>query len=263
MRRWLLLSLALAAPAGAETPGWRASSGFSYSSGDYGTDTRTSFLYVPFTGRRIFEYGHLDLTIPYVSLTSEQGVTVVGGRPRSTRLEGSRREGEAANRVTHSGLGDIVLRGTLGVLQEKDPFPSLDLTARLKAPTADEDKGLGTGEWDAGVGMEFSKFIQGPWSVFGNLGLTYTGDPDNQPLRNPWNFGLGASYEYRSDLSCSGSYEESLALVEGNSNPRDLIFGVVYLPMDKLQISGSLGFGLTSGSPDYTLGTMVSYRLPY
>src|SRR5574341_381379 len=60
-------------------PSWRVGGNAFFSSGKYGTDTRTNTLYVPLSLRRMFDNGDLTLVIPYVTVTSNCGVTVVSG----------------------------------------------------------------------------------------------------------------------------------------------------------------------------------------
>lgn len=69
----LLLGTVLGLSAGASTAAgeqdspvasWQAGPSVFYSTGTYGTSTRTTTLYVPFTMRRLFEKGDLSLVIP-------------------------------------------------------------------------------------------------------------------------------------------------------------------------------------------------------
>ena len=56
-------------------------------------------------------------------------------------------EGAAPSR-TETGLGDIVLSATYNAYYDRASTLGLDFTGKVKLPTADEDKGLGTGETD-------------------------------------------------------------------------------------------------------------------
>lgn len=75
-----------------------------------------------------------------------------------------------------SGVGD--LRVGLGGRLSGRPagLYRLDADLTIKAPTADEEKGLGTGEWDARIGLMGERRF---WTVtaFGAIGWTKFGDP--------------------------------------------------------------------------------------
>jgi hypothetical protein len=75
-----------------------------------------------------------------------------------------------------TGIGDLRLSGTRTLVGGGAELFHLDAGAQVKAPVADEDDGLGTGEWDfrAGVSGEY-RF----WSVsaFGGVGWNRLGDP--------------------------------------------------------------------------------------
>jgi hypothetical protein len=134
-------------------------------------------------------------------------------------------------------------------------------------PTADKGKGLGTGEFDESVGVEFWKTVRDPWAAIFDFGYTFIGDPSGEPLHDVWNFALGGGYSFRKNLLGTLTYEESRALVSGNDNPRDLVLGVSFLPKETVQLSGTLQFGLSDGSADVGLGANVSlkfadFRLP-
>jgi hypothetical protein len=110
-----LVSLAIAVPVtAADTPMWQAGAGFFISSGDYGTDSDITTTYLPFSFGRVFSHGKLDLVLPFISVTSEDSVTVVGGKvQRRQRVTGR------SERQTESGLGDMLLRGRWQALEEQ------------------------------------------------------------------------------------------------------------------------------------------------
>ena len=170
----------------------------SFSSGKYGTDTRTDIVYTPFTARRLFTDGDLTVVLPYTCIRGSGDVTVVDGTPvrtdlnRDTRGPGpagdGRSEGPTGGRgdragagpesthttdglpttqgsgalaqdVSTCGMGDIIVRGRYYVLDERGWRPTIVVRAHFKAPTASADAGLGTGRPDEGIGVELSRMI--------------------------------------------------------------------------------------------------------
>ena len=80
--RALLLTILVSLPhlASADNePRLRLSTGFDYSSGDYGSDETTKILYIPVTARYETDSAHFKLTVPYVSIETENCVVIGGG----------------------------------------------------------------------------------------------------------------------------------------------------------------------------------------
>ncbi len=236
---------------------WQVGVSPNYSSGNYGTNSRTNILYMPFSLRRIFEAGDLTLIVPYIRITSTGNVTLVGGVPNRT---GRLRSVRTPVRVTEKGLGDVILQGRYYILDERDVLPTVALTARVKAPTAAADKGLGTGEWDEGVGAEISKRFAGRWVGFFDLGYTVIGKPAGVTLRNQWNYDVGLGYNFTKALLGSVFYEEWRALVPGTVNPRDFLFSVTYKAAPTVRFNVALETGLSDGAPDYGVTAGLSVR---
>jgi len=65
---------------------------------------------------------------------------------------------------------------------------------KVKFPTADKDRGLGTGEFDETLGVDVSKRLID--ALFGFLTLSYTfiGDPPGADFRNSFGWSVGAAY---------------------------------------------------------------------
>ncbi len=236
---------------------WQTGVSATYTTGDYGTGTRTNILYVPFTLRRLFENADVSVTVPYIRITSDGNVTVVDGVPQRTgRLKAAR----TPARVTNDGLGDILLTGRYFILDERDFLPTIALVARIKAPTADADKGLGTGEWDEGIGAEVSKKFADRWVGYFDLGYTVIGEPAGVTLRNRWNYDLGLGYYFTKALLGSVYYEEWRAVVPGTVNPRDLLFSLFYKASDAVRLNLAMEAGLSKGAPDFGITGGVSFR---
>ena len=155
-------------------PQWRVSATVNYSSGSYGIDSRTNILYAPVTVRRMFLDGDVSLTIPIVSISGTGAVRLVGGTPTRTSSASASPVGALAGvsgsgkglgasplstPTTDSGLGDIILRGRYYLVEESGFVPLVAITGRVKLPTADADRGLGTGEFDEGAGLELTKLL--------------------------------------------------------------------------------------------------------
>lgn len=226
---------------------YQAGADFSIDSGDYGTGSNTTLTYIPFTFKRLWNRGDLSLTIPFESITTDGQVTVVNGKP--TPNQPATRTA-TTERVTHSGLGDMSLKGRYYVLDDQGSVPSVAATARIKFPTADKDKNLGTGEFDEGLGLELSKSFTEKILGMLDVGYTFIGNPPGQNYRNIWNFDFGPGYRFTHALTGSVYYEESRALVAGDSNPEDLLFWLDYKLTQAIRLGSGVTIGLSDGAPD-------------
>lgn len=166
---------------------WQLSFTPSYSHGNFGTNTTSEFIYAPFSIRRLFSKGDISLVIPSVTAITDGRTTVVGNTAfrvdddnsgsnsgsgggggsdddggcsgKGSNVSGKDRVCGTTTRtvgqkVTTTGIGDVILRGRYYLVEEQDYVPLIAVTARLKLPTANASQGLGTGELDHGYGVD-------------------------------------------------------------------------------------------------------------
>lgn len=244
----------IAAPAAGKAD-WKFSTSFNYDTGEYGTSDRITSVYIPFTLKRYFAGADMSVTVPYLRQSSVGQVTWVGGKP--VRVG----RGKAASATsTESGLGDIILRGTLELKRDGPKSFGLGLAGRLKLPTADETRGLGTGELDEGVGLEFSKEINPEWTLLADGYFTIIGDPEGVDFYNQVSLDIGFYKQLDKNLGLTVLYETQSAMVEGNTDPRSLSGSLSYSARNGFQFSGGLTLGLSSGSPDTGLSLGLSRK---
>lgn len=175
---------------------WRIGTSVNYTSGDYGTSSRTSLVSVPLNIRRLFADGDLTITIPYLHLHSSGSVTLVNGIPIqiSTNKTSRRRQNSPPALSTAEGLGDITAQGRYYLVDEKGWMPTVMLTAKLKTPTANPDLGLGTGEFDETVGIDLMKQLTTHLLGFLDGGYTFIGKQPGLNLLNQWFYDVGLGY---------------------------------------------------------------------
>ena len=160
------------------------------------------------------------------------------------------------------GFGDNILLGRYYVLDGavNSVVPTIAITGRIKFPTADEDRGLGTGKFDEGVGMELSKFLTESWLLFVDGSYTFIGDPEGVNFHDQWNYDVGMGYYLTPRVIGSFYYEEWGALLPGLPNPRDLLVTLSWKMTDTWRMTGSFQLGLSSGAPANGMSFGVSAR---
>ena len=249
---------------------WQAGVSVYRSSGDYGTGSTTTITSIPLSIRRLFQDGDVTLVVPFLSLRSNCGVTLLSGVPNQTggtcpTTMITTKSGKHVTRLrptttTESGIGDVILRGRYYVLDEHGLVPTVAVTAKIKFPTADRHRGLGTGEFDEGLGLQVSKKLIDAWISFVDLGYTNLGNPPGITLRNQWNYDLGVGYYFTKAVLGSVYYEEWTAVIRGLQNPRDLLVAMNYTATSAWRFNASIARGLSDGAPNWALTAGLNVR---
>lgn len=228
--------------------GW--STGLEYSSGTYGGTDDIEDLYIPLKGRVDFERLSFALTVPYLSVRAPQGTTVTdpGGEP----VPGT---GEM---ITENGLGDIIAGVTVyDVLYSGDLGIALDLTGKIKFGTADEAKGLGTGEQDYTIRADLYKFFD-QFTLLGSAGYKFRGDPADVDLENVLLGSIGGVYLPNEIVSAGLIYDyRESALVDGDAISELTAF-VSRQIEDRWAIQLYAFTGFSDSSPDWGAGIQFS-----
>ena len=242
--------------AGAGDKDWRISTSVNFETGKYGTSSRTDTLYMPVTVKKYFlNEGDISVTIPYISQTSGSEVVTIDG----TIFQIKRAPGPE---VTNSGVGDLVLKGSYYLFSENKKIPfDLNLTAKIKVPTADDTKGLGTGEFDTGAGLEFAKSLRSGFTGYLDIYYTAIGDPPGFDLEDRVSFDAGFSRLLAPGWTMSAFYEESTPLLKSNSNLRDFLVSFEFKADSRTRVFFGATVGLTDTSPDYGLSAGASFLL--
>ena len=250
---FVILALCLAAAQEAGAYDWKIGTSLNYDTGKYGTGTRTDSVYIPLTLTRYYTGGQVSLTVPWLRQSSSGAVTRVGGSP----VRASRDDTAAALGSSESGMGDVLLRGTYAIKEESLHSFDLSFAGSLKFPTANEKKGLGTGEIDQGAGLEFAKKMSRNWTLLIDGYYTIIGDPEGVDYDNQVALDIGFYRLLREDLSVTAYYQTRSALVSDNPDQREVNATLVRTLANDDQVSAGLLLGLSEGSPQ--VGVSVGF----
>lgn len=248
-----------------------AGTGFNYSSGDYGTTTTTKIRSVPFdlgyeTGAWTFK-----VSVPYVDISGPSNVIPGVGRVKNTNLRlrgdvvgvglgGPGTSGSQASQTsgTARGLGDVVASASYNLYNDAAAQFGVDLTGKIKFGTADQDKGLGTGENDYGAEVDvYKKFDR--VTAFGGVGYTKMGSSPNIQLKNVFNATAGASLKLDevSSVGLAFDYRERASDTGFPRREATAFYGYRYAKAWKTQLYVLKGF--SDGSPDWGAGASLAY----
>ena len=249
----------LPALAADDDPRWLFSSSVNYSVGDYGTNKDTTIVYVPFTfGVRPVDTLWISLTVPYIYQNS-QNVVVTGGGV-ATRKKATGKFAQPATATTESGLGDVLLKASYVLVDEKPFLPEIAPYVKIKFPTADKDRGLGTGEFDETVGVDLSKQLIGPLFGYVTVAYTFIGSPAGTDLHNSFGWSIGAAYSLIPSLSFFAFLDGATAISPGEADPLELRVGAEYRFTRALKLTGAVSRGLSDGAADWGLSAALTLR---
>jgi hypothetical protein len=221
--------------------------GLHHSSGDYGTGTTTRITTLAGTAR--YETGPwvYKATVPYIKVSGENAVIPGFGRVR----------GRTARTRSESGLGDIILSATYAAYYDRASTLGIDVTGKLKLGTADEAKGLGTGEHDVAFLVDAYRTFDRV-TGFGGIGYHILGDSPALPLDNAWSANLGASYKLDERDSAGAMLEGRQRVTPGGSPQRELT-GFFVRKLDRFWKGQAYALiGLADGSPDWGAGLSLA-----
>lgn len=254
------LILVAVPPAFAEDRAWlRVSSSVNYTVGDYGTDADTTIVYVPFTlAVSPLDRLWLGVTVPFL-YQSTQDVVVTGGGVASRRQQ----KGKLAKPATSSsqeGIGDVIGKASFVILREDVLLPEIEPFVKVKFPTADRDRGLGTGEFDETFGVELSKNLIGDLSGYLTLAYTFIGDPPGDDLHDSFGWSVGAAYGIVPAVSIFAFLDGATSVAPGQAGPLEVRVGGELRLTRVLKLTGAVVRGLTNGSPDWGVSAGVTLK---
>lgn len=268
----LILGSALAAAAGPARAGensTRLSVAYYLSSGAYGLNTNTDTEYIPISLDYYRGHWSFNLTVPYVRISGFGTVTMGPSGPIQVShtpgggmfgVYGATTTTTTLTKVTESGIGDVTAAVGYSFLPAAADGLLIEVNGRVKFPTADEKKGLGTGEFDYSAQVNLSKPF-GALTPFVTAGYTITGDSDRIDYNNVFYSSIGAAYSLTDAVSVKASYDYRQKATDDADNAEEASISLSWLMNDtwSATVSGSTGF--TNASPDWSGGLEVAMSL--
>ena len=238
-----------------------ADSGYSlgaeYSQGDYGSGETASAWYIPCGWRYGSDGFRASVTIPYLMVEGSAQVTFNGRRIAPSGMGGMGGGGGTGTTTrTISGLGDIMLSGSYLLLSEADARPWVAATAKVKLGTADEEKGLGTGENDYTLQLEAGKGM-----LYGYAGYRVLGDTSTVDYNDVSFVGAALNFPMGKATSLSVEYFTEQASVDGMDDVQEASLSLGGKMSEELDYSLYYVAGLSDSSADSVVGVKFSSRL--
>lgn len=169
----------------------------------------------------------------------------------------------ATGSTTTRGLVDASLGFKTVIAEEKGARPQTAFLGTLLVPSGDEE--FSSDRFDPSFRFVFSNTLSTRLSLGYNLGVVWLTEPDEEGVLDTlsffdWTAALGISASDR-----LGVFVEAFGLSPLDSEARTVTSfdtGLTYLLTPRLQLDASVGAGLSSAAPDWTVGLGISFRFP-
>ena len=244
---------AVDAPA-APSSGVDLSLGTSYASGDFGAATDTEISNTAFGVRYFTGNVRLSASIPYMWVRSNGRIfTGIDSTPVVVAPGTGRR-------LTSKGLGDLTLGGSYAVPGSVSGF-ELELSGRVKVPTAGRSSGLSSGKTDASIGAQVTRAI-GRFAPYASFTYRWLGRPDDIDVRNGFAASAGGSVLIGERTVVLGSYHFAQAASRYIPDSHELFLGASRrLGEGKYRLTAFVTGGLSKGAAGVSGGLSGSVTL--
>jgi hypothetical protein len=247
-----LAPIAVPGIAAAEAPRFSLGVGTEYTTGDYGGDASVYEFYLPVTATVDFARVALRLTVPFLSVRAPELTTITGPDGQPVIGEGPT--------TTESGLGDVLASITVfEVLSAGGGDFALDLTGKVKFGTADEGKGLGTGEQDYSLQADVFRFFDRT-TLMGTVGYAFRGDPAGYDLDDTFFASVGASYRVTERSRVGAFFDFRDSSVPDSDTLQELSAWVSTGVGERGHVQFYVLAGFGDSSPDWGGGLSFSVR---
>jgi hypothetical protein len=234
---------------------WTGTFGVIDTNGSYGTSTNTNVLLGLSTLSLSNDSFKFTASLPYMRI-SGRGLLVfdASGNP----IVIARR----ANGPTdlRTGWGDLTLSASYTIPPSVLADFQIRVTGITKLPTAPARRRLNTGEADFGMSVDVSRSL-GDWTPFVTVGYLNRGQPAGFTFYDTSSVSVGTSYMLNDNLVAVASYDYDSPDAPQVTGGHELMGSLSWIRDDRLTLTGYGSVGLSSGSPDYGIGFLVSYGL--
>jgi hypothetical protein len=219
--------------------------GVNYDTGDYGATNDTDVWSTPISLKYRKGLWSFGISTSWLRVTSPNTVDADGNFI-----------GSGGARTTEKGIGDINLSATYNLLDDRDYLVGLDVIGKIKIPTADEDKFLGTGKTDYGLNVEAFKTIN-HWTPYWNVGYKWKGDPSGFNYKNVWSTSLGFDYQITRDLLLGAGYDWQQKTTQFSQNAQEASVYANYYLNNNNKLNFYLLTGYSDASPNWGSGLVL------
>ena len=135
----------------------------------------------------------------------------------------------------------------------------IDLETKVKIPTADEDKGLGTGELDFSLMGSLYQHIDNYW-IYTKIGHKWRGDSDTKNMDDGYFSKIGLSHRFNQRYSLGGNLAYHQASSSRSEERKEALLHLSYKLTKQIKTTVYTVRGYTDASPKWSGGIQFSQR---
>jgi hypothetical protein len=253
----------LAAGASASGAQLELSAGSEYSSLKLAHGGTSTIWYAPISARLDIGNWTFRATVPYLSITAPESLIVLLDDDPTGAGVGNVRPGSESsslNARTVNGIGDSTLSAVYSFDEIAKSRWYVDLGARVRLPTGNENEGTGIGATDYGLQSEVGYDLD-RWGAAISAGRRYLGAVAGLGRVDGWQAGSDVWLHLGHGAVIGAYYDWRDASERGLSNPTDAGFYFSYRlsPRWKLRLDTSRALDLPAVS--YTVALTAYWRL--
>lgn len=222
----------------------RGSAGFGldFSRGDYGEPDPTNVGSASIFAKLEYEPITFKLLVPYVVIDGSDDVII-----------GENGRGNSGSSDLRYGVGDLVTTLVYSWFPERSYVSIVDLSTKVKIPTASEKENIGTGEVDVTVQLEVTKTIANA-SFFAGGGYRLKGGF----YRDIWLASLGSSFRLGRRASIGVAYDFRQGSTSPVRDSHEISPFASFRLGSQVRFSPYVVIGLSENSPDWGTGATFS-----
>ncbi len=245
----LLIPTSLISPAHAQ---WRYSAYMQTSAGNYIYTSIARNYYLTQGLQYRQERWSLDANM---SLAARDGDNLV------VRGEGMMSSNQNGHVAMNFGLGDVFVRVNYALVWPRNGRPNVTLRTLTKIPTASASRGLGAGEWDAGVFLSLALFANN-FYLSTEAGYLWLGDSPGAIYQNPVSYAVGVGRTFTNGrLGMLLLYSGTGKIFATYQAPRQIGIGLNWRLSNRLGLFTNFARGLSETVPDFGFALGMSTAL--
>ena len=158
-----------------------------------------------------------------------------------------------ADGKNENGFGDTELKIKYRLIDQKGWIPFFSIAGKLKIPTANESKGLGSGKTDFNINTIYTWDFKKRFQLYVNLGYTFIGE---KKVNNEFNYSIASQFVLSEKWALVGEISGwNNFNGRHNDDPLAGLLGIQYAIKDTLVWDAGAAIGMNRAAPDFRVTT--------
>lgn len=161
------------------------------------------------------------------------------------------------------GISDVVIGGKWRIAGPYGQLTGIAISPSVSIPTADSDKGLGSGETDYDLTLIASFALADSASLHLNCGYAFIGEPEGEDAGDILHYGVAADYQLFESIQLAGEICAEKELLGGTDTAVHFNAGLRWAAMDGLTLDLAAGSKIAGDTPDFTATAGLTWVMDF